>query len=147
MRTRLFLVFASALMLIAFLTLGNATIAFSQTDETGKSDTLECKVLAITLCKQVENREPVNVGEEFSVADGQIYCFTPVFNRKGDAIIKHLWYREGVLMFSIDLKIGSSDRWRTWSSKSLYPGFEGNWEVVVKTADDMELGRKKFVVK
>ncbi|MBC8466090.1 DUF2914 domain-containing protein [bacterium] len=101
----------------------------------------------ITLCKTVKDREPVDKSDRFRLDDKKIYCFSVFENEHKKQKIFHKWYREGVLMLSIELKVGLSKHWRTWSSKNFYTGHEGAWEVTIVNQDETELGRTSFKVK
>jgi len=142
-----FLCAALTLLLVG----GLSTMVFAQSDEPVKKKSKELtkdfSLHSIIFCSGIENREPVNPAEEFTLDTGKVYCFTPVHNEKTETTIQHLWYHEGELVHTMDLKVGLSKRWRTWSNKTLYRGFAGNWEVVVKEKNSEELGRGTFKVK
>jgi hypothetical protein len=53
------------------------------------------------------------------------------------------WRYEGAVHGSVDLAIGRSPGWRTWSSANLKPG---DWRVAVSTADGQLLAERRFTV-
>ena len=131
------------------------TIIFGSTDtfaqeESAPEDssvTGDIVVNSITFCENVEDRTPVSPGETFTADNERVYCFTEVNCKLEEAHIQHLWYLNEVLMSTIDLKIGKSNNWRTWSYKSLFPEAVGKWEVVVKVLDGEILKMGQFEVK
>ena len=127
------------------------SIGFLQTvtaqEETTKDVEKMVSLKKITICEKIENRDPVNPGEEFPVGIGTIACHTVISCKMDSQVIHHLWYKDGELMATVNLTVGNSMSWRTWSTKNLMPGFEGDWEVIVKTSEGEELGKTSFKIK
>ncbi len=116
-------------------------------DETTTDAEKMVSLKKITICEKVENRDPVNPGTEFPSSIGELACHTVISSKMDSQPIQHLWYKDGILMATVDLSVGNSMNWRTWSTKKLITGFEGDWEVVVITSDGTELGKVSFKVK
>ncbi len=59
------------------------------------------------------------------------------FNRSKSSaagILRHTWCQGDAQVAEVDLRIGVSTGWRTWSSKRIVPkAHVGNWKVVVST--------------
>jgi hypothetical protein len=72
------------------------------------------------------------------------YCFTQIAGASGKTII-HAWIHEGTTRARVELKIGSP-MWRTYSSKQLLPGWTGDWQVKILTADGAVLQTIDFRV-
>ncbi len=52
-------------------------------------------------------------------------------------ILRHTWYKGDAEVAEVDLRIGVSPGWRTWSAKRIVPkGHVGNWQVVVLTVGE-----------
>ncbi len=52
-------------------------------------------------------------------------------------ILRHTWYKGDAQVAELDLKIGVSPGWRTWSSKRIVPkAHVGNWKVVISTVGE-----------
>ncbi len=50
---------------------------------------------------------------------------------------RHTWYQGDAQVAEVDLRIGVSPEWRTWSSKRIVSkAHAGNWKVVVSTVDE-----------
>ena len=60
--------------------------------------------------------------------------------------ITHNWYYNGALKASVKLHVGSTN-YRTWSSKTMQPGWEGEWMVEVLSDDGKPLESIIFMVK
>lgn len=142
----------SKMILLFFLFFAFSPAVQAQAEEVA-SETAETPALkdisvnSLTLCEDVQDREPVKPAEEFSHEIERVYCHTDMSSNLDDKIIKHLWYHEGELVSTIELKVGKSKRWRIWSYKSMYPEAVGKWEVVVQTDDGAVLGHGEFTVK
>ncbi|NQT35005.1 DUF2914 domain-containing protein [bacterium] len=143
----------SSLILLVFLLFLAFTPAIlaqaeEETPESTEPPTLkDISVNSMTFCQDVQDREPVKPADEFSHEIERVYCHTDMNSSLEEKIIKHLWYLEGELVSSIELKVGKSKRWRIWSYKSMYPEAVGKWEVVVQTDDGAVLQHGEFTVK
>ncbi len=52
-------------------------------------------------------------------------------------IVRHTWYQGDTQVAEVDLRIGVSPGWRTWSSKRIVPkAHVGNWKVVISTVGE-----------
>jgi hypothetical protein len=61
----------------------------------------------------------------------------------GTGAIQHVWYRNGVEVARVDLPVGMTRRWRSWSRHRVMPG---TYEVSVLAPDGTELARERFDV-
>jgi|WetSurMetagenome_2_1015567.scaffolds.fasta_scaffold101682_1 hypothetical protein len=77
-----------------------------------------------------ENKQPVDPGTEFAGDGRRIYCITQIQGAKEPVTIEHRWYKDGVLVLSVELPIKSLN-WRTQSYKTIQPTMAGNWKVDV----------------
>lgn len=102
------------------------------------------EVEEIGIGKSVEDRELLEAGSEFRVSDGKLYCLTRITNGSGQEA-RHLWYRNGEVVSDVSLSIGS-ENWRTWSSKLIFPGMEGDWSVKVLDADGERIREIDFTI-
>jgi hypothetical protein len=93
----------------------------------------------------VENREIVNPGTSFPADVGQVFCFTRISGAEDETTITHIWYLDGVEMASVDLPVRGTN-WRTWSSKTIFSDWTGEWSVDVLDAEGNLLMSKTFTV-
>jgi hypothetical protein len=99
-----------------------------------------------TLCRSIENREPVDVTDTFRIADGQVITFSRVTGG-ADTEIHHVYFMGDTQFDDITLPIGGSP-WRTHSRKTLRPdkGMAGDWRVEIRDAGGAVLQTLKFKV-
>jgi hypothetical protein len=94
---------------------------------------------------QVSGRQPVDRVQSYPATAEKLFCFTRIVGAaEGDRVF-HVWYWGEQEMARVELPVRSSD-WRTWSSKSLLPGWAGNWRVEVVDAEDRLLLTIPFVL-
>ncbi|WP_432823653.1 DUF2914 domain-containing protein [Trichloromonas sp.] len=79
---------------------------------------------------QISDRLPVDAVQSYPAASGRLFCFTHIVGAAEGTRVFHVWYRGEQEMARIELSVRSAD-WRTWSSKSLLPGWAGDWRVEV----------------
>lgn len=101
----------------------------------------------IVVCKEVStDRITLGVDKVFSQDIGELSCFTAIENLGTADSVTHVWYYRGREMASIDLEVGRSPFWRTWSIKSIQPGWVGDWQVVVFDSRGYQLGFYTFQI-
>lgn len=124
MKTHFIYAFFSLFILLMSHTVHSAT-------EQGTSE-LSDNIRRAIITEAIENREPVNDLTNTNVSTNikKLYLFTEVIG-KANSMVTHRWFLNGKLEAEVVLKVGSN-RWRTYSSKSLYsPNHLGNWQVEV----------------
>jgi len=95
------------------------------------------EVSAAAICKEVVNREAVDIGTRFPNSVSRLYCFTKIVGASQPTEIVHVWSYGDVERARISLKVKSSD-WRTYSSKAIQPYETGAWRVdVLDTAGNL----------
>lgn len=93
----------------------------------------------------IENREIVNPDSSFSADVGQVYCFTRITGAETETSVTHIWYLDGVEMATVDLTVRGPN-WRTWSNKTIFSDWTGEWSVDVLDAEGSLLMSKSFTV-
>lgn len=101
-------------------------------------------VVRATAALGIEQREPVNVGEHFVLADERVYTYSEIADGKGTSI-RHVYYHDGERTNEVILSV-RSDRWRTWSYKTLLHGREGDWRVDIVAQDGRVLESVHYTV-
>ncbi len=113
----------------------------------------EQRLVDVMFARDVVNREPVGVFEpgaycdkeagpsrRVPVLDSETERKVIFFNRIKSSvagILRHTWYKGDAQVAELDLKIGVSPGWRTWSSKRIVPkAYVGNWKVVISTVGE-----------
>jgi hypothetical protein len=95
------------------------------------------------LTRGVEAREPVDRAESFRTTDERAYAFLRIANDGPATDLEVVWRYEGTVHGTVELSIGSSPGWRTWSSANLKPG---DWTVEIRDAEGLVLARRGFTV-
>lgn len=95
------------------------------------------------LTRGIVDREPTSAVESFSPSDGQGYLFTRIANDGAPTQITVVWRYEGTVHAEVDLDVGKSPGWRTWSSANLKPG---DWTVELLDPEGVVLAQESFVV-
>jgi len=90
------------------------------------------------VCKGVDQRMPLGIGNVFASDAEKIYCFTKITGATQDTKVTHKWYLNGELKSSVDLPVASSS-WRTWSFKQIDSADAGDGMVEVVSADGVVL--------
>ncbi len=93
------------------------------------------EVIEAAICTDVLEREPQEVSETMSASLENVFCWTKIKNEGEPTTITHVWYFNGTKMAEVNLNVGTSPGWRTWSSKQLWKGWVGKWKVVIEDAD------------
>jgi hypothetical protein len=82
------------------------------------------------ICRDVINREPVDVGTSFEASVGKLYCLTKIVGAAGPTEITHVWYFGNSERARVGLDVNSAS-WRTYSSKLIQANEVGAWRVEV----------------
>lgn len=98
------------------------------------------------VCQDVVDRAPVGASDMFVRETPRVYCFSRVVGAQAGSQITHNWYYNGALKASVKLNVGSTN-YRTWSSKTLQPGWEGEWMVEILSDDGKPLESIVFIIK
>jgi hypothetical protein len=126
-------------LFLAGLVIACAPVALAQDAEEAESP-----VARAVVCTDVVEREPVGEAASFDAEVGRLFCFTEIRGMEGTTIT-HAWIHEGKTRARVDLPV-RSNRWRTWSTKTIAPGWTGQWQVKVLDADGIVLSSQEFVV-
>ena len=88
------------------------------------------QVVAAAICKDVVEREAVDVGTQFSNSVSRLYCFTKVVSTEVPTEIVHVWSYGDVERARVSLAVKAAT-WRTYSSKAIQSHEIGPWRVDV----------------
>jgi len=96
-------------------------------------------------CQKIVDREPVGETSSFPKETVKVYAFIEALDVVKDTDVKIQWLFEGKQTAMIELTLGTSKRWRTFSSKRI--GLRrGSWEVRLLDGQDNILRSLKFTV-
>ena len=90
----------------------------------------QVQIVAAAICKNVAEREAVDVGTQFSSSVPRLYCFTKAVSTEIPTEIVHVWSFGDVERARVSLAV-KANTWRTYSSKAIQPHEIGPWRVDV----------------
>jgi hypothetical protein len=88
------------------------------------------QIVAAAICKDVVDREAVDIGTQFPNSVSRLYCFTKVVSTEIPTEIVHVWRYGDVERARVSLAVRAS-AWRTYSSKAIQSHEIGPWRVDV----------------
>ena len=127
-----------ALLLATLALLFAAADAFAETPPS-----LTAAYVAVAAGIDSEARRPVGEADSFPAGHAVVYCYSRITGAVAPLEITHVWYRGGRVMARVPLAVRSGN-WRTWSSKTMLPGWTGDWQVKVLDPDGAVLASRDF---
>lgn len=108
--------------------------------------TASVELIKASVCTEIEDRMPVNVGAGFAWTTPRIYVWSLLSAKRPPAKVHHIYYHEGQKISDVVLRVGSA-HWRTWSFQTLgEERFRGPWRVEITSDDGQVLRRLHFDV-
>ena len=96
----------------------------------GAQEANKLQIVAAAICKDVVDREAVDVGTQFSSSVPRLYCFTKAVSTEIPTEIVHVWSYGDVERARVSLSVKAAT-WRTFSSKAIQSHETGTWRVDV----------------
>ena len=96
----------------------------------GAQEANKVQIVAAAICKDVVEREAVDVGTQFSNSVPRLYCFTKAVSTETPTEVVHVWSYGDVERARVSLAV-KADTWRTYSSKAIQSHEIGPWRVDV----------------
>jgi len=87
-------------------------------------------VATAVICKNIDNRQPVEPGRSFSASVGRLYCYSKIADIRNSTKIDHVWYFGDTERARISLGVNPPS-WRTYSSKIIQAHEIGKWHVKI----------------
>jgi len=94
----------------------------------GAQQANKIQVVAAAICKDVVEREAVDVGTQFSNSVSRLYCFTKTVSTEIPTEVVHVWSYGDVERARVSLAVKAAT-WRTYSSKAIQSHEIGPWRV------------------
>ncbi len=95
------------------------------------------------LTRDIAGREPIDNIRTYGPADGDAIAFARLDNSGGPTTVTFRWYFGGQEHAEVQMPVGNSPGWRTWSSANLRPG---SWRVELVDANGIVLTEARFWV-
>ena len=96
----------------------------------GAQEANKVQIVAAAICKDVVEREAVDVGTQFSNSVPRLYCFTKAVSTEIPTEVVHVWSYGDVERARVSLAVNAAT-WRTYSSKAIQSHEIGSWRVDV----------------
>ena len=103
--------------------------------------------LAVADAIDKKKRLPVQPATSYGTPPERLFCYTVFDNPEAKATVTHVWRRGKRLVSKVELEVGKSSRWRTWSRQRTRPHWIGPWSCEVLDADGHRLGLAEFVIR
>ena len=91
------------------------------------------EVAAAAICKNVVEREAIDVGNRFPNSVSRLYCFTKIIGATQPTEVVHVWRYGNEERARVSLAVKAAT-WRTYSSKAIQDHEMGLWQVQILDA-------------
>ena len=99
------------------------------------------------IAADVEDRVAQGVGDVFGTDVGKLVAWVSVNNPEAPTKITMVWRRDGKVRSKVNLKVGVSPRWRTWSRSSIREYDAGEWTVEIYDEQNHLLDTIDFTIR
>lgn len=106
----------------------------------------DLRVVSIAAGTGVEDRRLVGEGTRFEADGSHVWVHVAIANRGAPSAITMVWFLEDEEIWQMDLKVGKSPRWRTWSRSKMGLHRTGQWRVEVRDPSGAVIGETRFDV-
>ncbi len=97
----------------------------------------------LILSHGVYEREPADIAKSFEPSDERAYAFARISNAGPLTNVSFVWHYGSNIHAIVDLNVGTSQGWRTWSSAKLK---SGDWRIELVTEEGEVLAERAFTV-
>ncbi len=104
------------------------------------------RLVEVVVGTELEEKLPVGIQTHYPNIPELFYCYTVFDNPLSDQTVTHIWRRSGRLVSKVELEVGTSPKWRTWSKQKTQPHWNGVWSCEVLSSDGTQLGLTVFQV-
>lgn len=94
----------------------------------------------------VQARRLIGEADTFLADGSHVWVHVAVENRGAPSNITMVWFLDDEEIWQMDLKVGTSARWRTWSRSKMGPHRTGAWRVEVRDPAGEVIGEARFDV-
>lgn len=105
------------------------------------------ELLELAVGTEIGEREALGVRRVFDTMPDRLFCYTVFDNHLAETTVTHVWRRGTRLVSRVELEVGRSPRWRTWSRQRTRADWTGAWSCEVLDAEGVRLGLVEFEVR
>lgn len=104
------------------------------------------RLVELSVGTGLEEKLPVGIASHYQQVPEILFCYTVFENPGPDQTVTHVWRRSGRLVSRVELEVGKSPKWRTWSKQRVAPHWRGVWSCEVLSPEGTQLGLHVFQV-
>lgn len=104
------------------------------------------RLVELSVGTGLEEKLPVGIASHYQQVPEILFCYTVFENPGPDQTVTHVWRRSGRLVSRVELEVGKSPKWRTWSKQRVAPHWRGVWSCEVLSPDGTQLGLHVFQI-
>ncbi len=105
------------------------------------------RIVDSAIATSVEQRVPTGLGEVFGTEVGTVWAWIAVENLGEPTNVTMVWRRDDKVRSSLELSVGTSRRWRTWSRNRIRKFDAGEWTVDMYDAEGNLLDTLEFTIR
>jgi hypothetical protein len=133
------------LMISVVLAQAPETTAKTEPAKTISAPATGLKVDKIACGTGVADRELQGQDTTFTETTEKVYCWTLISGGSEGTTVSFIWYHNGKEVVKVPIAAKYS-RTRTWSYKSMFSGWKGDWKVEVVDSNNQVLGTTTFKI-
>lgn len=104
------------------------------------------KLVEHVVAAALDDKLPADVRLHYPNTPEILYCYSVFENPLPDTTVTHVWRRGSRLVSRVELEVGRSPKWRTWSKQRTQPHWTGLWSCEVLGPDGQQLGLTVFQI-
>lgn len=104
----------------------------------------DIRLVDLAIALEIKSRVPQGVSNSFPEMPRMFMCYSVYDNRVDATTVTHVWKRDGRVVSRVELEVGRSPKWRTWSRQRVKPHWTGEWACEVYGPGDVKLGVARF---
>jgi hypothetical protein len=105
------------------------------------------RIVDSAIASGVEKRVPTGLADVFGTDAGTVWAWVAVENLGEPTKITMVWRRDDKVRSTLELSVGTSPRWRTWSRNHIRKFDAGEWTVDLYDTDGNLLDTLEFTVR
>lgn len=98
----------------------------------------------LAVATSIVDRLPQDVRASYEGVPSLMFCYTQFDNRGPEVTVTHVWRRGTRLVSRVELQVGKSPTWRTWSRQRTRDDWRGPWSCEVLDPDGARIGLVEF---
>lgn len=108
--------------------------------------TEELALSDVAIGTSIIDRLPQDVRATYDHVPSLMFCYTQFDNRGPEVTVTHVWRRGTRLVSRVELQVGKSPTWRTWSRQRTRDDWKGPWSCEVLDPNGARIGLVEFAL-